>query len=69
MSEQLKASLWLVLPFVLLAVPAMTYLGQAAFYWLRQHRVGMAIAFVGYTIGNIGFMIDLVEQGLPKETA
>jgi len=39
------------------------YLWQSGNYFFRLHRVGLTIAFIGYTLGNIGLMIDIYEQG------
>lgn len=48
-----------VLPLLL---AGLLYVWQSANYYFKLKRIGLAIAFVGYTIGNIGFMIDAWEQ-------
>jgi hypothetical protein len=41
----------------------MLYLWQSGNYFFKLHRVGLTIAFIGYSLGNIGLMIDIYEQG------
>lgn len=50
----------LVLPLVL---GAALYTWQSYNYYTGLSRIGLCIAFVGYTIGNIGLIIDAYEQG------
>lgn len=39
------------------------YLYQSmSYYILVIPRYGMALAFLGYAIGNVGFIIDIYEQ-------
>jgi hypothetical protein len=40
---------------------ALLYVFQSMGYFGR-HRIGMTIAFCGYTIGNIGLLIDAYEN-------
>lgn len=51
-------------PFLFLGVPMICYLLQAAEYsWhAKPRRIGMTIAMVGYAIGNVGLIIDRIEQ-------
>jgi hypothetical protein len=48
-----------VLPLVL---AGLLYVWQSANYFFKMQRIGLTIAFIGYTIGNIGFVIDAYEQ-------
>ena len=50
----------LILPLML---GALLYTWQSYNYFFGLKRVGLCIAFVGYTIGNIGLIIDAYEQG------
>lgn len=45
----------------LLATTAILYTGALAGYWWSS-RPGMAIAFLGYVIGNIGFIVDVYTR-------
>jgi Ni/Fe-hydrogenase subunit HybB-like protein len=49
---------WAVIPLVL---AALLYVLQAAGYF-AVGRIGMTVAFVGYVVGNIGFIIDFFEN-------
>jgi hypothetical protein len=40
-------------------IPACAYMGQAVFVYAAAGRWGMALAFASYTLGNIGFMLDM----------
>ena len=40
----------------------MMYAVQSMRYYFGMKRIGMCIAFLGYVIGNIGFIIDEYEQ-------
>lgn len=42
-----------------LAIPALAYTAQAVFVYAAQGRWGMVVAFGAYTVGNIGFMMDV----------
>lgn len=44
--------------FVLIGVPLIMYLGQAAEYYFAAGRVGMAVAMLGYALGNVGLLLD-----------
>jgi hypothetical protein len=58
--EHLNSILYAMLPLFL---AMLLYLWQSGNYFFRLHRVGLTIAFIGYTLGNIGLMIDIYEQG------
>lgn len=45
--------------FLLLAVVAGLYAMTAMAYMFEVERPGMALAFVGYALGNIGLIWDL----------
>jgi hypothetical protein len=47
-----------------LALAAVLYIFQAIGYQIILHRPGMTIAFLGYVVGNIGFMIDVYQTGI-----
>ena len=47
--------MWIVLP---LSVTSCIYAILAAGYLWAQNRPGMAAAFLGYTIANIGLIFD-----------
>jgi hypothetical protein len=47
---------------LLLATTALIYAGTALAYWLGV-RPGMALAFVGYAMANVGFIIDAMGGG------
>jgi hypothetical protein len=49
-----------------LAAGAILYVFQSLGYFSRL-RLGMTIAFFGYTIGNIGLLIDAYEVQQGKE--
>jgi hypothetical protein len=40
-----------------LGIPMLMYMAQSGTYFLAG-RVGMSLAMVGYSIGNIGLMLD-----------
>jgi hypothetical protein len=42
----------------LLVAVSVAYLGVAYGYWKRG-QPGLALAFVGYVVANIGFIVDL----------
>jgi hypothetical protein len=44
--------------YICLGVPGFFYLAQAAFYGIQQGRIGMTVAFVAYSVANIGFILD-----------
>jgi hypothetical protein len=44
-----------------LGLGALLYVFQT-FGYFHVRRIGMMIAFVGYTIGNIGLLIDYFEN-------
>lgn len=50
---------WAVAPLV---IGAVLYLIQSANYFFGLNRIGLAIAFVGYVIGNLGLVYDIFEQ-------
>jgi hypothetical protein len=39
------------------------------FSYFRIRRVGMAIAFIGYTVGQIGLIIDAYEMGSGSDSS
>lgn len=43
-----------------LAIPAICYIGSVAGY-LSVDRPGMAVAFAGYAVANVGFAWDLLR--------
>jgi uncharacterized protein (DUF169 family) len=45
----------LLVPF--LSIPMLMYAAQAYTYY-SGGRIGMALAMIGYTIGNIGLIMD-----------
>lgn len=45
-----------------LVLAACLYVMQSVGYFFIVHRIGMTIAFIGYTIGNIGLLIDYFEM-------
>lgn len=47
--------LWVIIP---LSVTSCIYAVLAAGYLFAQHRPGMALAFVGYTLANLGLIYD-----------
>lgn len=53
---------WFFNPWVMLGIPAMLYAVQSMRYYFGMRRIGMCIAFAGYVLGNIGFIIDEYEQ-------
>ena len=44
--------------YICLGIPSLFYMGQAVFYASSQGRIGMMIAFVSYTVANIGLILD-----------
>lgn len=46
-----------------LGLGALLYIWQSLNY-LGVRRIGMMLAFIGYTIGNIGLIIDFYESKL-----
>lgn len=54
----MKAIAFAMLPLFL---GALLYIWQVNNYF-NLHRFGLALAFVGYFIGNAGLMIDIWEQ-------
>jgi hypothetical protein len=56
----INLSAWIgTLPLVL---AGLLYVMQSFGYFFIVKRIGMTIAFVGYTIGNIGLLIDYYEM-------
>jgi hypothetical protein len=45
-------------PFITLGVPMVMYLAQSVDYYVVQGRIGMSLAMVGYSIGNVGLILD-----------
>lgn len=45
-----------------LALGMLLYVWQSANYYFGLGRIGLTIAFVGYTIGNLGLLIDVYEM-------
>lgn len=45
----------------LLALVSVCYVGVAVSYW-RKGQVGMALAFGGYVLANVGFILDLIRE-------
>jgi len=43
--------------FVGVCLAGLLYVVTAAGYWYSG-RLGMAIVFAGYTVGNVGFIVD-----------
>lgn len=54
----MKAMVFAMLP---LGLGILLYVWQVTNY-LSIHRVGLALAFTGYVIGNIGLAVDIWEQ-------
>jgi hypothetical protein len=48
-------------PHVFLSLVGLMYI-FTTFSYFKGHRIGMAIAFVGYTIGQVGLIIDSIEM-------
>lgn len=46
------------LVYLTIGVPLLLYLGQSIQYAVQQGRYGMAIAFLGYAIANVGLILD-----------
>lgn len=53
-------------PHIFLGMVGLMYILTTLSY-LRVRRIGMMIAFVGYTIGQIGLIIDSFEVGDKSE--
>lgn len=53
-------------PQKFLGITGLIYLLTCASYF-KIKRLGMAIAFIGYTIGQIGLIIDAYEVGDKSE--
>ncbi len=49
-------------PWLWLGVPGIFYAVQAIRYYYGMHRIGMCMAFIGYTFANLGLIIDEYEQ-------
>jgi hypothetical protein len=45
----------------ILAAVSVAYAAQGVIY-LRQHRYGMAAAFIAYALANVGFIVDMWEH-------
>ena len=54
----MKALIFAVMPLFL---GILLYVWQVSNYWNLQ-RFGLALAFTGYVLGNIGLMIDVWEH-------
>ncbi len=52
-------------PWVWLGIPGICYAVQAIRYYYNLHRIGMCMAFLGYTFANIGLIIDEYETKVP----
>jgi hypothetical protein len=50
--------LWVILP---LAIASVLYATLAAGYFLVLGRPGMCLAFLGYILANIGFILDALD--------
>jgi hypothetical protein len=48
-------------PAVPLALAMLLYF-WSSFGYFREQRIGLTIAFIGYSIGNIGLIIDYFEM-------
>jgi hypothetical protein len=49
-------------PQVFLSIVGLMYIFTSLSYF-KVRRIGMMIAFIGYTIGQIGLIIDALEVG------
>lgn len=49
-------------PHVFLSLVGLMYI-FTTFSYFKVRRIGMMIAFIGYTIGQIGLIIDSIEVG------
>lgn len=49
-------------PHIFLGLVGLMYI-FTTFSYFKVRRIGMMIAFVGYTIGQIGLIIDSLEVG------
>jgi hypothetical protein len=49
-------------PAVFLSLVGLMYI-FTTFSYFKVRRIGMMIAFIGYTIGQIGLIIDSIEVG------
>jgi len=49
-------------PHIFLSLVGLMYI-FTMFSYFKIRRIGMAIAFIGYTIGQIGLIIDSFEVG------
>jgi hypothetical protein len=45
-----------------LVLAGLLYVLQSMGYFFVVRRIGMTVAFIGYTIGNIGLLIDYYEM-------
>ena len=45
----------------LIGLVTLIYLGVAVSLLLKDGRIGMAICFVGYSLANIGLIIDVMK--------
>jgi hypothetical protein len=52
-----ETALWVVTPLVIANI---LYATLAGGYFVIQHRPGMALAFAGYVIANIGLIWDAI---------
>lgn len=52
-----ETTLWVITPLVIASI---LYATLAGGYFVIQHRPGMALAFAGYVIANIGLIWDAV---------
>lgn len=53
-------------PHVFLSLVGLMYI-FTTFSYFKVRRIGMMIAFIGYTIGQIGLIIDSFEVGDKSE--
>ena len=55
-------------PQLFLSVVGLMYI-VTCFSYFRIRRIGMAIAFIGYTVGQIGLIIDAYEMGSGSDSS
>lgn len=51
---------WLIDGWRPLAIAGVLYVCQAAVYW-RKQDYGLALAFIGYALANVGFIYSLTR--------
>lgn len=51
-----------LIPVIPLILAGLLYILQSLGYFWFVNRIGMTIAFIGYSIGNIGLIIDYFEM-------